>query len=246
MTQFGFYFDQSRCFSCRTCSVACRDWNDISPGPVKYLRVFRWEKGAFPNTQLHALVVMCYHCQNPVCVDAANGAMYKEEKYGAVLIDPDKATSIDLRKANEVCPYGTIAFESDSINAKASKCNMCIDRLEQGLKPVCVMSCPTRALDFGPIDELMNKYGTLKQLEDMPSADLTKPAVVFKPRNAKKKLVPYDEAKALQLLSKRDPLPPVMQDPSSVNDLSAVATGKLVLKPANVKEAMLSTKDDMG
>jgi hypothetical protein len=37
-----------------------------------------------------------------------------------------------------------------------------------------------------------------------------------------------------------------MQDPSSVNDLSAVATGKLVLKPANVKEAMLSTKDDMG
>jgi anaerobic dimethyl sulfoxide reductase subunit B (iron-sulfur subunit) len=67
--------------------------------------------------------------------------MYKEEKYGAVLIDPDKARSIDLRKANEACPYGAIQFDSDAMDATASKCTMCIDRLEQGMIPICVETC---------------------------------------------------------------------------------------------------------
>ena len=33
--QFGFYFDQSKCIGCFTCSVACKDWNNISPGDKK-------------------------------------------------------------------------------------------------------------------------------------------------------------------------------------------------------------------
>jgi anaerobic dimethyl sulfoxide reductase subunit B (iron-sulfur subunit) len=34
------------------------------------------------------------------------------------------------------------------------KCNMCIDELEAGRKPYCVMACMMRVLDIGPIGQL--------------------------------------------------------------------------------------------
>ncbi len=245
--QYGFYFDQGRCFSCRTCSIVCRDWHNIPAGPVKLLRVFRWEKGTFPNPDLQVLATMCYHCANPVCIPAANGAMMKEPKYGAVLIDPAQANSPSLRDAFDACPYGAISFDSDSSTANAYKCNMCIDRLEQGLMPVCVMSCPSRALDFGPIADLQSKYGTtLAQLEDMPDPSITHPSAVFKPAPQKIQLVPYDVPTALSLLAARGSLPPVMQDTSNVTNTSGVATNTLIMKAANVAQAMATTKDDMG
>ena len=90
------------------CMLACQEWNGLpvsteTDGSGKWMRVYQWESGAFPNVRLFCLAVPCYHCENPVCVDAANGAMYKEPRYGAVLIDPDKAKTqgIDLRAANE-------------------------------------------------------------------------------------------------------------------------------------------------
>jgi len=41
MTQYAFFFDQNRCYNCHACVVACRDWNDIQPGPVKWLRLLQ-------------------------------------------------------------------------------------------------------------------------------------------------------------------------------------------------------------
>jgi anaerobic dimethyl sulfoxide reductase subunit B (iron-sulfur subunit) len=250
MVQYGFFFDQSRCTDCRQCSIVCRDWNGIDEGPVKWLRMFQYEKGAYPNVKMNIVWAPCYHCENPVCVDAANGAMYKEDKYGAVLIDPDKAKSIDLRKAQEACPYGAIQFDSDAIDAYASKCTMCIDRLEQGLQPRCAETCIQRALDFGPLEDLVKKYGSLKQLEGMPSPDLVKPAVVFKPQRTKKQIIPYDANRALQLFAKRDAvtpgLSPVFNSTTDVTDIpeGLVGRNKLNMKPKNVTEAMYLTKND--
>jgi anaerobic dimethyl sulfoxide reductase subunit B (iron-sulfur subunit) len=264
MTQYGFFFDQSRCSGCRSCAAACKDWNNIDPGPVKWLRVLEYEKGSFPATvKVFEVFATCYHCENPVCVDAANGAMYKEDKYGAVLIDPEKANSIDLRKAQEACPYGAIQFDSDAMTATASKCTMCIDRLEQGLKPICVMSCYMRALDFGTLEDMQAKYGTARQLEDMPDPTEVKPAVVFKPNpGPANKLLPYDANKALQLLGKRDPqppfwepdklgmgpIPPLYNTPSDVTDIPEGLVGrtKLVMKPKDNAEQMLISQHDEG
>ncbi|MFX1457608.1 MAG: 4Fe-4S dicluster domain-containing protein, partial [Promethearchaeota archaeon] len=39
MKQMGFYFDQTRCTGCFTCSVACKDWNDIKAGPENWMRI---------------------------------------------------------------------------------------------------------------------------------------------------------------------------------------------------------------
>lgn len=192
------------------------------------------------------LATNCYHCANPLCVESAQGAMFKEPKYGAVLIDPAQQSSAKLRDAFDACPYGAISFDSDSITANAYKCTMCIDRLEAGLQPICIMACPVRALDFGPIADLQKKYGTLQQLTDMPDPSLTNPSVVFKARNQKTKLIPYDETRALTLLAGRGTLPPVMQNTSEVTNTSGVTTNQLIMKAANVQQAMETTKDDMG
>jgi anaerobic dimethyl sulfoxide reductase subunit B (iron-sulfur subunit) len=251
MVQYGFYFDQGRCWRCGACSVACRDWYDIRTGPVKYLRILEWEKGSFPSPRMHVLPLMCYHCENPVCVDAANGAMYKEDKYGAVLIDPEKAKSVDLRKANEACPYGVISFDSDAVDAIASKCTMCIDRLEQNLNPICVESCPMRAFDFGPLEDLQKKYGTVRQLEDMPDPTISNPAVVFKPHEAaKKQIVPYDANKALQLMATRDagpagPLPALYSTPTDATDPAGlIRKTKPIFHATNVAEFLDSSRTD--
>jgi anaerobic dimethyl sulfoxide reductase subunit B (iron-sulfur subunit) len=193
---------------------------------------------------------MCFHCENPVCTAACpNGAVYKEEKYGAVLVDLDKCTG--ERKCWMACPYGVPQFEGDGPGLKMSKCNMCIDRLEQGKKPICVLSCSLRALEFGPIDELREKYGNLRQLEEMPEDSITRPAVVFKPVEPKRQVVPWDSRRALELWQKRHPdtgeqLPDIFTDMADVVFVpeDIIGRNKLVLKPESTEELMFYTTDD--
>ena len=48
--------------------------------------------------------------------------------------------------------------EDDPKRPKMTKCNLCIESIKAGFKPVCVAVCPARALDAGPMDELKAKY----------------------------------------------------------------------------------------
>jgi DMSO reductase iron-sulfur subunit len=165
MTQYGFFIDLSRCIGCNACVIACKQWHGLEPGPAKWMRVYQWEQGAFPDIRLHTLPIMCMHCENPVCADACpNHAISKENKYGAVTVDSQKCTG--ERKCFEACPYGAPQFASDDKHQKMSKCNMCLDRLEKGLSPICVLSCSMRALEFGPLEELKKKYGNSKQIAE--------------------------------------------------------------------------------
>ena len=57
------------------------------------------------------------------------------------------------------CPYG--APQYDEAKGHMTKCDGCYERVAAGKKPICVDSCPLRALDMAPIDELREKYGEL-------------------------------------------------------------------------------------
>ena len=250
MAQYGFFIDLSRCIGCNACVIACKQWHNISPGPIKWVRVSQWETGSFPSIKLHILPIMCFHCENPVCIKACpNQAIWKEEKYGAVLVDPEKCEG--ERKCWQACPYGAPQFEGDEPGLKMSKCDMCIDRLEEGLKPICVLSCSMRALEFGPLNELREKYGNLSQIEDMPKDSITKPAVIFKPADSKKRVIPWDSERALELWQRRhpdkgEPLPNTFMVESDITQVPEgnVGRGKLVLKAENTEELMYYTTDD--
>jgi len=247
MPQHGFFFDQSRCSGCHACAGACKSWHGLPPGPLKYLKIYEYEKGSFPDVRLHVQWIPCYHCEKPVCAEACpSEAITKEEQYGAVLIDGEKC--IGCRSCYDVCPYGAPVFETDEADVKAQKCDMCIDRLETGGRPVCVLACPNRALDFGPWSTMTAKYGDRKELEDMPGAGVTKPAVVFKPHAAKRQIIPYDSKKALELLMKREPLPPVFASPADVTEIpeGMIARDGLVIKHQSAEELMRRTRSDEG
>jgi anaerobic dimethyl sulfoxide reductase subunit B (iron-sulfur subunit) len=125
---------------------------------------------------------------------------------------------------------------------------MCIDRLEAGDLPICVGACSARALDFGTLSEMQARYGDLRDLEDMPDSKTTKPAVVFKPHAIKKPIIPYDAQKALELMMRRDPLPPVYSKISDVTDIpeGMVGRDKLVIKQKTAEELMRNTRCDEG
>ncbi|MFC1994247.1 4Fe-4S dicluster domain-containing protein [Chloroflexota bacterium] len=247
MTQYGFFFDQSRCSGCRTCAVACKNWNALPPGPLKYLRIYEYEKGVFPDVRIHYQWIPCYHCENPACIDSCpTKAIHKENKYGAVLINAEQCNG--CRLCYDACPYGAVLFASDDSDAKAQKCTMCIDRLESGDLPVCVLSCPLRALDFKPLKEIINHYRDQRDLEDMPSSRTTSPSVVYKSHASKQQLITYDSKKAIGLLMKRGSLPPIL---TSIDELTKapreiIGRGKLVIKHKSAEELMRCTRNDEG
>jgi len=245
--QYGFYFDQSRCIGCGACAVACKDWNDIAPGPVKYLRVYEWEQGSWPTPEVFIALGRCMHCANPVCVDACpNHAIYKEGDFGAVLID--SAACKGTRQCFVACPYGAPTFASDTPGEKANMCHMCIDRLEQGVKPICVLACGMRALDFDTMDNLHKKYGTNADLLGMPSSKDTTPSVVYKPHPPHKQLVPYDVNRALTINAKRSGSPDLYSSPTDVTNIPAgmISKSKLVIKANNAADFMHYTANSDG
>jgi len=61
-----------------------------------------------------------------------------------------------------------------------TKCDLCVDLVDQGEKPACVSACPMRALDFGPLDELMEKYGQVRTIFPLPAEAMTRPAFIIK------------------------------------------------------------------
>ncbi len=65
-------------------------------------------------------------------------------------------------------------------NAKMQMCDFCLDRLADGKNPVCVDACPSRALDTGPITELVSKYGHIQEAEGFTYSEKTKPSIIFK------------------------------------------------------------------
>ena len=108
-----------------------------------------------------------------------------------------------------------------------------------------------RALEFGPLDELRRKYGDLRRLEDMPRDTIANPAVVFKPADPKRQVIPWDYNQALDLWQKRElqegePLPDVFTVKSDVTEApqDIVGRNKLVLKAKNSAEQKYYTTDD--
>jgi NADPH-dependent glutamate synthase beta subunit-like oxidoreductase len=87
----GFYFDQVRCTGCFACSIACKDWNDVSAGPATWLRIKTEEKGMFPEISVSRLAISCYHCESAVCSYVCpNEAITKRDEDGIVVVDRDK------------------------------------------------------------------------------------------------------------------------------------------------------------
>ena len=193
MTQYGFYFDASKCTGCKTCMVACKDKNNLSVG-MNFRRVTEFSGGNWRQDRAtgawhqdafaYYLSISCNECSDPACVKVCpTKAHFKRAEDGLVLIDPKKCIGCGACLA--ACPYGAPQLDREA--RKMRKCDTCLDRREKGLNPVCVDACPQRAIEFGPIDELRKKYGDCAAIAPLPDASVTKPNLVIHPTKSAKK-----------------------------------------------------------
>ncbi|OJA02967.1 4Fe-4S dicluster domain-containing protein, partial [Bathymodiolus thermophilus thioautotrophic gill symbiont] len=114
---------------------------------------------------------------DPVCLKGCPTRAYtKFAEYGAVLQDPDICFGCGY--CTWVCPYN--APQLDPVEGVVSKCNMCVDRLEVGLKPACVAACLGNALDFGVIDNVPeNREQAKTNIPGFPTTNITHPNIRF-------------------------------------------------------------------
>jgi Fe-S-cluster-containing dehydrogenase component len=60
----------------------------------------------------------------------------------------------------EACPFGAITFNPEK--KIAEKCTLCIHRINKNLLPACVHHCPSKALFFGDINEIIANHFQVK------------------------------------------------------------------------------------
>ncbi len=174
--QHGFYFNADNCIGCHACEAACAEKNE-TPAHLSFRSVGYVEGGTYPDFRRMNISMACNHCDDPVCLKGCpTGAYTKHAEYGAVLQDPD--TCFGCGYCTWVCPYN--APQLDPVEGQVSKCNMCVDRLEFGLKPSCVSACVGNALDFGVIEDVPeNRFQAETSIPGFPTPDITHPNVRF-------------------------------------------------------------------
>ena len=187
--QWGFIHNNVDCIGCRACEIACKDKNGLAPGP-RFRRVQYIEGGTYPEVFAFKINMSCNHCAEPACLPTCpTGAIFKRQKDG--IVDIDSTLCIGCRRCEAACPFGAPQYDPESNTVK--KCNMCVDEMDAGRKPYCVMACMMRVLDVGPIDEL--RAGTyepkargpndevVNQVKQMADPSLTNPSIVFVPHS---------------------------------------------------------------
>ncbi len=174
--QHGFFFNADNCIACHACEAACSEKND-NPAHIAFRSVGFVEGGTYPDYQRLNISMACNHCDDPVCLKGCPTRAYtKFAEYGAVLQDPDICFGCGY--CTWVCPYN--APQLDPVKGQVSKCNMCVDRLEVGLKPSCVAACLGNALDFGVIENIPEGRSQAKsEIPGFPRADITHPNIRF-------------------------------------------------------------------
>lgn len=176
----GFLTDTTLCIGCKACEVACKQWNQLpmdnygftghsydNTGDlggttwrhVSFVEQISNDEGARPTTlkafQSNWLMMsdVCKHCVNAPCMEACpTGAIVRTE-FDTVVIQQDVCNGCGY--CVPACPFGVPQLgEADQ---KAHKCTLCYDRLRDGMEPACAKACPTDSIQFGLVEELMER-----------------------------------------------------------------------------------------
>jgi Fe-S-cluster-containing dehydrogenase component len=133
MTRFGISIDEQLCCGCRTCEAACKQENRTAVG-VKLIAVREEGPRRIQDRPEFVFQVnLCRHCDEPPCVEACPAEAIAKRSDGIVVMDYELCTG--CRACIDACPYDAIGF--DDAKGIAQKCNLCHNRVDQGLIPAC-------------------------------------------------------------------------------------------------------------
>jgi formate dehydrogenase iron-sulfur subunit len=165
----SFLIDTTLCTACRGCQVACKQWHDLpaeetinrggyqNPEDLSFdtYKLVRMKEEVMDG-QLRWLFFpdQCRHCIEPPCQDTAGEptAIFTDAPTGAVIYTANTAF-LDAGEIIESCPYN---IPRPSADGTIAKCDMCLDRVQNGLEPACVKVCPTGAMNFGDREAILD------------------------------------------------------------------------------------------
>ena len=160
----GILYDSTRCAGCQGCEFACAEAHGLPAPSLEDVPVAGIERkadetrrtvvNAFQTSKGEVyLKRQCMHCNDPACTAAClTKAMLKNDE-GPVSWQGKKC--MGCRYCMVSCPFDVPKFEYHSPNPKIEKCDMCFERIKEGLMPACAEQCPTEALVFGTRRELI-------------------------------------------------------------------------------------------
>ncbi|PLX99901.1 MAG: 4Fe-4S ferredoxin [Desulfuromonas sp.] len=157
MARYAIVMDTRRCIGCHSCTVACKVHNELPTEMVYNPVVSDGPHGTFPNLSMRFLPLICMHCENSPCVDACPTGASIQREDGIVYVEDKKC--VGCLSCVMACPYGAryMNHETGAVN----KCNLCMDRVDQGLVPHCVATCHQKARIFGDLDDPTSEVNRL-------------------------------------------------------------------------------------
>jgi formate dehydrogenase iron-sulfur subunit len=192
----GFFTDTSICIGCKACEVACKEWNLVPEDGLNWtgesydntseLNANTWRHVAFVEQQSDGgpprwLMEsdVCKHCTHAACLDVCpTGALFRTE-FGTVVVQEDICNGCGY--CVPACPFGVLdkrhlpattdkpalGLLGKKEDGRVWKCTLCYDRLKGGHEPACAKACPTKSIQFGPLDELRERADArLRKLQD--------------------------------------------------------------------------------
>lgn len=166
--------DLTKCVGCGRCVSACKADNDLgwhedqpATGEDAALASSNWTVVRAVGTELHDdpafaarrreghrfVKTQCMHCLEPACASACFVKAMRKSEAGPVVYDADKC--VGCRYCLMACPFGVPTFEWDETFGRVQKCDMCPERVSQGLPTACAEACTRGAITYGKRRELL-------------------------------------------------------------------------------------------
>ena len=169
--------DASKCTGCRGCQIACKQWNQLPAGATLNSGTYQKPPDLQANTwsivRFQEMVDKdegvkwlfrndsCVHCTDATCEKICPAGARVHLDYGAVARDDEKC--IGCQSCVVACPFAKPKYSEEA--NKVYKCNLCPERVQDGLAPACVKACATGALKFGDKEAMLKlAYSRVKEL----------------------------------------------------------------------------------
>lgn len=125
------YLQPYHCLGCEECVEACAKEHGMQSNSY-----VQWVSYVYPMS------VRCMHCEDAPCSKVCpTSAITITKEYG---VQVDVAACVGCGSCKLACPFGIPQI--NRATGKMGKCDLCVDRQQQGRDPACVENCPYSAL----------------------------------------------------------------------------------------------------